>query len=81
MSVLMIILYVIMAISAIGLITLVLLQPGQAGGAGALTGETEAAFAKNTTRSFEQKLVKWTKIGAAVLFVLSFGIALLEKLF
>lgn len=80
MPVLMIILYVVMALSAIGLITLVLLQPGQAAGVGALTGETEASFGKNSTKSFEQKLVKWTKIGAAILFALSFSIALLEKL-
>lgn len=69
-----------MAISAVALITVVLLQPGQAGGVGALTGETEASFAKNKTKSFEQKLSKWTKIGAAILFVLSFTIALMEKL-
>ncbi len=81
MQVLITILYVIMTISAIGLITVVVLQPGQAAGMGALVGETEASFGKNSTKSFEQKLAKWTKIAAAVLFVLSFTIALLEKLF
>lgn len=80
MQLLMIVLYSIMALSAIALIVVVLLQPGQAGGVGALTGQTEASFGKNTTRSFEQKLAKWTKIGATILFVLSFSIALLEKL-
>ncbi|MCK5129244.1 MAG: preprotein translocase subunit SecG [Clostridiales bacterium] len=80
MQVLMIILYIVMAVSAVSLITVVLLQPGQAGGVGALTGQSEASFGRNSTRSFEQKLAKWTKITAAVLFVLSFSIALFEKL-
>ena len=80
MDVLMVILYIVMAISAIALIVVVVLQPGQAGGVGALTGETEASFGKNSTKSFEQKLGKWTKITAAVLFALSFTIALLEKI-
>jgi protein translocase SecG subunit len=70
-----------MAISAIGLIVVVVLQPGQAAGMGALVGETEASFGKNSTKSFEQKLAKWTKISAGILFALSFTIALLEKLF
>lgn len=81
MDVFITILYIVMAISAIGLITVVVLQPGQAAGMGALVGETEASFGKNSTKSFEQKLAKWTKISAAVLFALSFTIALLEKLF
>jgi len=82
MQVFMTVLYVIMTISAIGLIVVVVLQPGQAsGGMGALVGETEASFGKNNTRSYEQKLVKWTKISAGVLFALSFTIALLEKLY
>ncbi len=81
MQVLITILYVVMTISAIGLIVVIVLQPGQAGGMGALVGETEASFAKNSTKSFEQKLAKWTKIGAGMLFALSFTIALLEKLF
>jgi protein translocase SecG subunit len=81
MQVFITILYIMMTISAIGLITVVVLQPGQASGMGALVGETEASFGKNSTKSFEQKLAKWTKISAAVLFVLSFTIALLEKLF
>ena len=81
MQVLLTILYIVMAISAVGLIVVVVLQPGQAAGMGALVGETEASFGKNSTKSFEQKLAKWTKITAAVLFVLSFTIALLEKLF
>lgn len=80
MQIFMIILYSVMALSAVVLIILVLLQPGQAGGAGILSGETAASFAKNKTRSFEQKLSKWTKIGAGALFLLSFTIALLEKL-
>lgn len=79
MQVLITILYIVMTISAIGLITVIVLQPGQAAGMGALVGETEAAFGKNSTKSFEQKLAKWTKISAAVLFVLSFTIAVLEK--
>lgn len=79
MQVLKIVLYIIMTLSALGLIIVVLLQPGQAGGAGALTGETEAAYAKNKTRSKEERLAKYTKIVAAVMFVLSFTIALLEK--
>jgi protein translocase SecG subunit len=79
MQVLITILYVVMTITAIGLITVVVLQPGQAAGMGALVGETEASFGKNSTKSYEQKLAKWTKISAAVLFVLSFTIALLEK--
>jgi protein translocase SecG subunit len=80
MQVLKVVLYIIMTLSAVGLIIVILLQPGQSG-AGALTGETEAAYAKNKTRSKEQRLAKYTKIVAAVMFVLSFTIALLEKLF
>ncbi len=79
MQVLITVLYVVMAISAVGLITVIVLQPGQAAGMGALVGETEASYAKNSTKSFEQKLSRWTKISAAVLFVLSFTIAVLEK--
>ena len=79
MQVLRVILYVIMTISAVGLIVVIVLQPGQAAGMGALVGETEASFGKNSTKSFEQKLAKWTKIGAALLFVLSFTLAVLEK--
>ena len=81
MDVLMVILYIIMTISAIALIVVVVLQPGQAGGVGALTGQTEASYGKNSTKSIEQKLAKWTKITAGVLFLLSFTIALLEKIF
>ncbi len=80
MDVLMVILYIVMAISAVALIVVVVLQPGQAGGVGALTGQTEASFGRNATQSFEQKLAKWTKITAGTLFVLSFTIALLEKI-
>lgn len=81
MQILLTVLYIVMAISAIGLIVVVVLQPGQAAGMGALVGETEASFGKNSTKSFEQKLAKWTKISAGILFALSFTIALLEKLF
>lgn len=71
---------VLLVLSSIALIIVVLLQPGkQAGLSGAIAGGAETFFGKNKAKSFEGKLALATKVGSAVIFVLSLVIVMLQK--
>ena len=72
-----IILGVLILITSILVVVLVLMQEGrQQGLSGAIAGGAETFFGKSKSRTMEQKLVKYTKILAIVLFVLTLGTTL-----
>ncbi len=80
MDVLKIILVVILLISSLVLIAAVLMQSGKSAGlSGAITGGAETFFGKNKAKSYEGKLALATKIASAVVFVVSFGFALIAR--
>lgn len=69
-----IILGVVLIIASILLVAIVLFQEGRSAGlSGAIAGGAETFLGKNKGRTIEQKLVKITKVLAAVFFVLSLG--------
>lgn len=69
-----IILGIVLIITSILLVAIVLFQEGrQAGLSGAIAGGAETFLGKNKGRTIEQKLVKITKILAAVFFVIALG--------
>ena len=72
MNVLHTILTVIQVLCAIGLVAVVMLQTGKNGLSGAIAGSGEGFMSKNKGASKEAKLVKYTKIVAAVFLVLTF---------
>ena len=64
-----IILDIVLILISIVLIIAVLLQQGQRQGLGAIAGGAETFFGKNKAKSYEAKMAKITKIGAAVFIV------------
>jgi preprotein translocase subunit SecG len=80
MQVLVIIADVILILSSIALIAVVLLQPGKSAGlSGAIAGGAETFFGKNKAKSYEGKLAVATKATAAVVFVLSLALVIMDK--
>ena len=78
MHTLMIILSILFAIDCLCLTAIVLLQQGKTAGlSGAFSGAAEAYFGKNKARTMEGKLEFWTKILAAIFFVLAFVLYLI----
>lgn len=71
MGALRIILTVIYIIICIALVILVLMQEGKSAGLGAISGAAESYWGKNKGRSMEGKLEKFTKLAAALIFVLA----------
>ena len=69
MSALTIILDIVLILISIVLIIAVLLQQGQRQGLGAISGGAETFFGKNKAKSYEAKMAKVTKIGAAIFIV------------
>lgn len=54
------------------IIAVVILQPGHRQGInGAISGGAETFLSKNKARDFESFLAKWTKVIAAVFFILA----------
>lgn len=69
-----IILGVVLIIASILLVAIVLFQEGRSAGlSGAIAGGADTFLGKNKGRTIEQKLVKITKVLAAVFFALSLG--------
>lgn len=64
-----IILDIVLILISIVLIIAVLLQQGQRQGLGAIAGGAETFFGKNKAKSYEAKMAKITKIGAAIFIV------------
>ncbi len=74
MPVLYIIVGIIFMLGCIAMVTAILLQKKRTAGLGSVAGMGNAGatyWDKNKSRSMEGSLEKWTKIGAAVLMVLS----------
>ena len=71
MEALRIVLTVIYILICLALVVLVLMQEGKSAGLGAISGAAESYWGKNKGRSMEGKLVKYTKIVAAAIFILA----------
>ena len=69
MTALSIIIDVVLILIALALIVAVLMQQGQKQGLGAIGGGAETFFGKNKAKSYEAKMAKITKIGAAIFIV------------
>mgnify|MGYP002546382828 CR=1 FL=1 len=69
MNALSVIIDIILILVSIVLIIAVLLQQGQRQGLGAIAGGAETFFGKNKAKSYEAKMAKITKIGAAIFIV------------
>ena len=67
---------------SLGIIILIMLQESKAQGlSGVIAGGAENLFGKGKGRAFEDKLVKYTKVGTVVFFVLTLGSTLLFLFF
>ncbi len=68
----------VLILSSIVIVVVVMLQQSQQQGlSGAIAGGTDTFFDKNKGRTIESKLVKITKIVAAVFFVVALGASIL----
>jgi len=72
-----ILLGVVTIVTSITLTVLVILQESKSQGLGVISGGAENLFGKSKGRSFEDKLVKYTKYGMGFFFVLTLGTTLL----
>ncbi len=67
-----ILLGIIMIVTSLALVVVVLLQESRTAGlSGAIAGGADTFLGKNKSKTVEQKLVKITKILAAIFFVIS----------
>ena len=66
-----IILTIIFVILCVAMTVIVLMQDGKSAGLGAISGAAESYWGKNKGRSMEGKLEKFTKLAAALIFVLA----------
>ena len=67
---------------SVALVILIMLQESKAQGlSGVIAGGADNLFGKTKGRSFEDKLVKYTKIGTVAFFVLTLGSTLLFLFF
>jgi len=66
-----VILNIILILASLVLILSVLMQEGNKQGLGAIGGAAETFFGKNTSKSYEGKLLNITRIGAIVFVVLA----------
>jgi len=67
---------------SVALTILIMLQESKSQGlSGVIAGGAENLFGKTKGRSFEDKLVKYTKVGTGVFFVLTLGSTLLFLFF
>ena len=68
---------ILLILLSIFLIIVVLLQESRSAGlSGAISGGADTFFGKSKGRTMEQKLVKFTKIGAVVFFVLTLAVSI-----
>ena len=68
---------ILLILLSIFLIIVVLLQESRSAGlSGAISGAADTFFGKSKGRTMEQKLVKFTKIGAVIFFVLSLAVSI-----
>lgn len=68
---------IILILLSLFLIAVVLLQESRSAGlSGAISGGADTFFGKSKGRTMEQKLVKFTKIGSIVFFVLALGVSI-----
>lgn len=77
MDALQIIVGILLILLSVFLIIVVLLQESRSAGlSGAISGGADTFFGKSKGRTMEQKLVKFTKVGAAVFFVLTLAVSI-----
>ncbi|MCQ2484484.1 MAG: preprotein translocase subunit SecG [Clostridia bacterium] len=68
---------ILLILLSIFLIIVVLLQESRSAGlSGAISGGADTFFGKSKGRTMEQKLVKFTKVGATVFFVLTLAVSI-----
>lgn len=78
MTALQYVLAIVIILLSIGITVLVMLQESkQEGLSGAIAGAADSFFGKNKGRTIEAKLVKLTKVAAAIFFVLALVSSLL----
>ena len=68
-TILQLILGSILILCAIAIIIVIILQEGHDAGLGAITGGADTFFSKNTARSIDAFLSRWTK-GFAAMFII-----------
>lgn len=80
MSILYIVLNVIFLICCLALVTIILMQKKRSAGMGSIAGmgNVQTYWDKNKGRSLEGSLEKYTKIGGAVFFILSFVMVIVK---
>ena len=69
----------ILIVFSVLIIIVVLLQEGNEGNVGVITGSSDTFMDKGKTRSWDQKLARWTKVIAIMFFVLVFAGMLTTK--
>lgn len=68
---------ILLILLSVFLIIVVLLQESRSAGlSGAISGGADTFFGKSKGRTMEQKLVKFTKVGATVFFVLTLAVSI-----
>jgi len=72
-----ILLGIVTIVTAVALTVLVILQESKSQGLGVISGGADNLFGKTKGRSFEDKLVKYTKWGLGFFFALTLGTTLL----
>ena len=71
---------IIMLLVSIALVVVISMQESAQQGAGTLYGGTSDLLGKSQSKSREQKLISYTRIGGIALVVLSVAMVLLQKL-
>lgn len=71
---------IIMLLVSIALVVVISMQESAQQGAGTLYGGTGDLLGKSQSKSREQKLISYTRIGGIALVVLSVAMVLLQKL-
>lgn len=80
MSWLQIVLEIVLVLVSAGVVAAVLLQPSKSGGlSSTMTGMTDTYFRQNKSRTREARLALATKVGTAVLVVISLTMVLVNR--
>ena len=75
-----VILTIVMLLLSVALVVVISMQESSQQGAGTLYGGTSDLLSKSQSKSKEEKLVMYTRIGGVALVIVSIGMALLQKL-
>ncbi len=71
----------ILIVAALVIICVVLLQEGRQANVGVISGAADSFMDKGAAKTLDQKLAKWTKVIAAVFFLLVLGAMMVSQFF